>query len=67
MNKGIYDFINEAIVYASILSGIEHIIDECKNFKCADCKFLSENKYCMFYRTPKNWDLDDIEKALKGE
>lgn len=69
MDKIMLDMINGAIVYASILSACEYVKDECDEHpSCINCKFLNvKDGFCVFKGLPSCWNLNDIEKALKGE
>ncbi len=69
MDKEILDMINGAIVYASISTACEYIKEECVyNPDCSSCKFYDRKSIsCMFKCNPNYWNLETIEKAVKGE
>lgn len=77
MPQSILDMINDATKKAYILTALEYIQNECKSHTdfCKGCLFFvgkPKQKKCFFNFTytgsePDEWDLEELEKILKGE
>lgn len=75
--QSILDMLNDATEKATILTALEYIKNECNSHVefCKGCPFYVDkngNLSCFFNNgfdgvTPDEWDLEKLEKILKGE
>ena len=75
--QSILDMINDATQKAYILATLEYIKEECKRNEefCSGCLFYTKDEMssCFFNSlyhegvVPEEWDIEKLEKMLKGE